>query len=105
VASYSTGITVNWRGSNFLEVTGLSWSYGGPVKGRTVRWTDQAGTLAVTCLGAANVGIGEYGQRGSLTVSGGGQSLTNTAVWESMQVVSELNGVTRYTVTFTLLDQ
>jgi hypothetical protein len=42
---------------------------------------------------------------GSLTVSGGGQSLTNTAVWESMQVVSELNGVTRYTVTFTLLDQ
>ena len=104
MAAFSTGITVTWRGTPFQEDVALSWSYGGSHKGRSERWTDEAGTLTLTCLGAANTGFGEYGQRGSLVVSGGGQSLTNTAVWDSINVTSELNGVTRYTVTFNLLD-
>jgi hypothetical protein len=104
VATYSTGITATWGGVAFVEVTNLAWSYGSEPRGRDIIWTDDAGTVSVTCLGAANTGIGEYGLRKDLVLSGGGQSLTNKAIWESLSVAPELNGVTRYTVTFKLLD-
>jgi hypothetical protein len=48
--------------------------------------------------------VGNYGVRAQVVVSGGGQALTNQAVWESVSVASEVNGVTRYTVTLKLLD-
>jgi hypothetical protein len=104
VATYSTGITVTWGGVAFVEITDLSWSYGGANKGRAVPWTDEAGTVTVTCLGSANTSVTEFGLRKQLVISGGGQSLTNYAVWESLSVAPELNGVTRFTVTFKLLD-
>lgn len=105
MADYSAGISVTWNGIAFQEVTGLSWTYGGgPSKGRDVAWTDDAGSLSIECLGTNNTGIGNYGVRASLVISGGGQSLTNNAVWESLSVASEVNGVTRYTVTLKLLD-
>jgi hypothetical protein len=106
VATYSTGITATWGGTPFVEVVDLSWTYaGGPSKGRTVVWTDNAGSVSITCLGSANTGIGEYGLRKQLALAGGGQSLTLNAVWESLAVSPEVNGVTRFTVTFRLLDQ
>ncbi|HSG20249.1 MAG TPA: hypothetical protein VLA31_05715 [Burkholderiaceae bacterium] len=108
MATYSTGVTVSWGGTPFTEVTDLQWSYGGGMpKGRGTgdfRWTDEAGTLSVTCLGAANVSTAEWGLRRQLVVSGGGSSLTSWAVCESVGVAYEVNGVTRYTVTFKLLD-
>jgi hypothetical protein len=106
VATYSTGITATWGGVAFVEIVDLSWTYAGsPPKGRSVVWTDAAGSVSITCLGSANTGIGEYGLRKTLALSGGGQSLTLSAVWESLAVAPEVNGVTRYTVTFRLLDQ
>jgi hypothetical protein len=106
VATYSTGITATWGGTPFVEIVGLSWSYGGgPSKGRSVIWTDDLGTVSITCLGSANTSLTEYGERKSLVLSGGGQSLTRNAVWESLSVSPELNSVTKFTVTFRLLDQ
>ena len=105
MASYSTGVVVTWNGTTFQEVTGLTWTYGGgPSKGRSVIWTDEAGTCSVECLGGNNTATSNYGVRATLAISGGGQSLTNPAIWESLSVANEVNGVTRYTVTFKLLD-
>jgi hypothetical protein len=89
----------------FTEVVGLDWTYGGGApKGRNVEWTDEAGTVSIASLGTANISISEYGLRKQLVISGGGQSLTNYAVWESLSVANEVNGVTRFTVTLKLLD-
>jgi hypothetical protein len=105
VASFSTGVAVTWGGSAFSEVVGLDWTYGGGApKGRSVEWTDDAGSVSIAALGTANVSISEYGRRKQLVISGGGQSLTVQAVWESLSVANELNGVTRYTVTLKILD-
>lgn len=105
MATYSTGITATWGGSAFVEIVDLSWSYGGgPSKGRDVVWTDDVGSVSITCLGGANMSTAEYGLRKALVLSGGGQSLTLNAVYESLSVTPELNGITRYTATFRLLD-
>lgn len=105
MATYSTGVSVTWGGSAFSEVVGLDWTYGGGApKGRSVVWTDDAGSVSITALGGANTSTSEYGLRKQLVISGGGQSLTVQAVWESLSVSNEVNGVTRYTVTFKILD-
>lgn len=110
MATYSTGVTVSWNGTPFTEVTDLQWSYGGGMpKGRGTgdfRWSDEPGTLTVTCLGPQNTNIAEWGLRRQLVITqiGGGPSLTNYAVCESVGVAYEVNGVIRYTVTFRLLD-
>ncbi len=105
MASYATGISVLWNGIAFQEVVGLSWTYaGGQSRGRSIAWTDDAGTVSIDCLGANNTGLSNYGVRAQLQITGGGQALTNQAVWESLSVSSEPNDVTRYTVTLRLLD-
>lgn len=105
MATYSQGISVTWGGVAFQEVSGLSWTYGGgPSKGRSVEWTDDAGSCTVTCMGPNNTSTVNYAKRRELVISGGGQTLTNQAVWESVSVESELNGVTRYTVSLKLTD-
>lgn len=105
MATYSTGISATWGGTAFVEVTDLNWSYGGgPPKGRSAVWSDELGSVSVTCLGGANTSTSEYGLRKALSLSGGGQSLSVNAVWESLTVAPELNGVTRFTVTFKILD-
>jgi hypothetical protein len=105
VAIYSHGVGVTWGGSAFSEIVGLDWTYGGGApKGRSVVWTDEAGSVSVTTLAGANTSTAEYGLRKQLVISGGGQSLTVQAVWESLSVANEVNGVTRYTVTFKILD-
>lgn len=105
MAIYSHGVGVTWGGSAFSEIVGLDWTYGGGApKGRSVVWTDEAGSVSVTTLAGANTSTAEYGLRKQLVISGGGQSLTVQAVWESLSVANEVNGVTRYTVTFKILD-
>lgn len=105
MATYSTGITATWGGVAFAEITDLSWTYGGsPAKGRTAIWTDEAGSVSITTLSSTNMTTAEYGERKQLVLGGGGQSLTSYAVFEGLTVAPELNGVTRYTATFKLLD-
>ncbi len=105
MATYSTGISVTWGGVAFTEVVGVPVTYaGGASRGRSVVWTDQAGAVTVECLGSANISTAEYGLRKQLVISGGGVSLTSYAVYEGFVMTPEVNGVTRYTVTFNLLD-
>jgi hypothetical protein len=105
VATYSTGITATFGSTTFTEVTDLSWTYGGALpKGRSVAWTDDVGSVSLTCLGTAGITTASYGVRNDLTITGGGANLTSKAVYEGLSVAPELNGVTRYTVTFKILD-
>ena len=105
MATYSTGITAIFDGTAFVEVTGLSWQYGGGLpKGRSTLWTDEVGSVSIACLGTANISTAKYGTRADLVLSGGGVSLTTKAVYESLNVTPELNGLTRYAVTFKILD-
>lgn len=105
MATHSSGITVTWGGVSFSEVTDLQWSYGGgSSKGRSVAWTDDAGTVTLSCLGSSNMSTGNWGQRDTITIIGGGMDLTYKAIFEQVAASAELNGVTRYTATFKILD-
>ncbi|MFM8735374.1 MAG: hypothetical protein ACKOC8_09290 [Pirellulales bacterium] len=105
MATHSEGISVTWNGTPFAEVTDLSWEYGGGLpKGRSTPWTDDIGTVSVQCLASTNVSTASYGTRATLAIAGGGAALTVTAVYERVAVSPELNGITRYTVTFRILD-
>lgn len=105
MATYSTGISATWDGTAFQEITDVSVQYaGGPPKGRNVIWTDDAGSVSITTLDGTNVSAALYGLRGTLVLSGGGIVLTSAAVYEGFSMTPTLNGVTRYTVTFRLLD-
>ena len=103
MAINSTGIGVSWGGVTFSEVTGLSWTYGGENVGRSANFSPQPGSVSVTALGAVP-SISVVGNRGTLTITGGGMDLTQAAALASVSAVAELNGVTRYSVEFTLLD-
>lgn len=104
MATYSTGITLSFDDSDFEEVVGLSWSYGsGLPKGRGSKWTDDLGEVSVELLGG--ISTGAYGNRGELVIEGGGVDLTCMAVCTSVGVAAELNGVTRYSATFKILDE
>lgn len=106
MATYSTGITATWASVTFGEMQSLSWTYGGGgAKGRDDPWTDELGTVSIQCLGATGISTANNGDRGQLTITGGGCALTTYAVWESFSVDAELNGVTRYTVSLKILDQ
>lgn len=95
---------MSWGGTYFTEVQELAWDYGGKRTGRDVAWTAEAGSATVTCLGTSNTSVANFGLRGQLVVSGGGAGLSAYAIWESVAVTTERNGVTRYTVSFRLLD-
>lgn len=105
MATQSSGITVTWGGVPFSEVTDLQWSYGGgSSKGRSVEWTDDAGTVSLSCLGSSNMSTGNWGKRDTIEITGGGMDLTYMAIFEQVAASAELNGVTRYTATFKILD-
>lgn len=106
MATYSTGITATWGTVTFGEMQSLSWSYGGGgSKGRDAPWSDELGTVSIQCLSATGISTANAGTRAQLTVTGGGCALTTYAVYESVSVDAELNGVTKYTVTLKILDQ
>lgn len=106
MATYSTGITATWGSVTFGEMQSLSWNYGGAGgKGRDAPWSDELGTVSIQCLSATGIATASAGTRAQLTITGGGCGLTAYAVYESVAVDAELNGVTKYTVTLKILDQ
>ena len=99
MATYSTGITGTWGSVTFGEVQALSWNYGGsPPRGRDNNWTDDAGSVDIGCLSATGISTASYGSTATLTITGGGASLSCRALYQGLTVSPELNGVTRYTV-------
>jgi len=102
VATYSSGISVSFNGTVASQVVGLSWSWGGGMpKGRSSVWTDDIGTATVELFGDATTGA--YGQYGQLVISGGGMGLTCNACCTLVRAAAELNGVTRYTYEFKII--
>lgn len=104
MATYSTGISVTWGGTPFVEVQELSYNYGGSRTGRAVAWSAEQGAVSVTCLDATNAGVANFGTRDQLVITGGGAGFSSYAIWESVAVAPERNGVTRYTVNFRIVD-
>lgn len=106
MATYSTGISATWGAVTFAEMQSLSWNYGGAgAKGRSAPWSDELGTVSIQCLNVSGMETANVGQRQQLSITGGGCTLTAYAVYESVGVDAELNGVTKYTVTLKILDQ
>ena len=104
MATYSTGIAVSWGGTPFVEVQELSFSIGGTRTGRAVAYPSNQGSVAVTCLNTTNAVVANFGIRDELVITGGGAGFSTYAVWESVSVAPERNGVTKYTVSFRILD-
>lgn len=106
MATYSTGISATWNSVTFHEMQSLSWNYGGAgAKGRDEPWSDELGTVSLQCLSITGIDKANVGERAELQITGGGCALTTKAVYESVSVDAELNGVTKYTVTLKILDQ
>jgi hypothetical protein len=103
VATYSTGISATWGSVTLTEITGLSWTYGGENVGRSANFNPNPGSVSVSAFGTVP-SISLVGNRNTLAVAGGGMNLTQKAVLQSVSAAAEVNGVTRYTVEFTLLD-
>lgn len=102
MATYSTGITATFPGATLTEIVALNVDYGGgPPIGRGTAFNPVLGAVQFETLGSASAAV--YGTRGSLVISGGGVSLTVTALCTSVGVVAEVNGVTRYSYTFDIL--
>jgi hypothetical protein len=101
VAVYSQGASVSFSGVAATQVVSVSVDVGGSLpKGRGVSWTDELGTVTVEMLGSQPYGYGSYG---TLTVSGGGLSLTGNAVCVSNSQSAQVNDVTKYSATFQLI--
>ena len=104
MASYSTGMSASFRGGAFSEITGINVNYGGSTTGRSGAWSADRGSVSIECLGSANVSTTLFGYRGTLSISGGGVSLTVNAIYEGFGVSPEVNGVTRFTVNLKIVD-
>lgn len=102
MATTSQGITFSFAGSSATEIRGLSWSVGGGYStGRNAAYLPEAGSVSLQTLGGISTSI--WGTLGTLTISGGGMSLSVDAVCTEVTASATLNGVTVYTAEFTIL--
>ena len=103
MAVYSQGCSVSFTGATFAEVVSVSMNRGGGVPiGRDANATSYAqsyGSVSVEALGGSYT----YGAYGTLTISGGGISLTEKAICTGVSAVAQVNDVTRYSIQFELI--
>ena len=110
MATYSTGITATWGGVSFAQVFDLGVSLYGNVRqdratsATSQGWSDSPGTITVSAYGTANMAVSEYGTRKTLSLAGGGFSLTVNAVCIGVDVTPQLNSVTKYNFTAQILE-
>lgn len=102
MATYSTGVTATFPGATLTEIVGLAFSWGGGMpEGRGTTFKALPGQVQLEVLSGATTGI--YGTIGQLVISGGGVNLTLTAVCTEVGAVAEVNGITRYSYTFSAI--
>ena len=101
MATYSQGCTVSFTGATFSEVVSVAVDRGGslPASRDSGDYTQDYGSVTVEALGGSYT----YGAYGTLSISGGGISLTQNAVCTGVSAVAQVNDVTRYSVTFELI--
>jgi len=105
VATYSTGISATWNSVTFTEIVGLSWNYGGENNLRSALglFNFSHGSVSIEARGTTPTN-GSIGTRGQLAITGGNVGLTIKAVFKSVSVAAELNGVTRTSVEFDIFE-
>ena len=102
MATSSQGIAFSFNGSPASEIRGLSWNVGGGyTMGRSVGYLPEAGSVSIQTLGAISTAI--WGVLGTLTITGGGMTLSVTAVCTNVSASATLNGVTVYSAEFSLI--
>lgn len=108
---YCTGVTASWGGVAFGEVTEIAVKAGGGLpQARDCRWTLDAGTVTLKCLGTAHIGMASYGKCDTLSLGGGGfvsptsatGMFTAKAILRSFDIDGTVNDVTRYGATLQL---
>lgn len=101
MATYSQGCSVSFAGVALTELASVQLELGGgmPV-GRSVVYSPSGGSVSVEALAPGSFNWGQYG---SLSISGGGVSLTYNAVCTGKGATAAANDVTRYTFTFDLI--
>lgn len=101
MATYSQGCSVTFTGATFSEVVSVSLDRGGsiPTARSDSTYSPDAGSVTVEALGGSYT----YGAYGTLSISGGGISLTEQAVCTGVSATAQTNDVTRYSVTFALI--
>lgn len=101
MATYSQGCTVSFAGASLSQLTSVQLELGGgmPV-GRSENYSPSGGSVSVEALAPGSFNWGQYG---SLSISGGGVSLTYNAVCTGKGATAAANDVTRYTFTFDLI--
>ena len=101
MATYSQGCVVSFAGFSITELTSVQLELGGgmPVS-RSGGYAPSGGSVSVEGLAPGSFNWGQYG---TLSISGGGVSLTYNAVCTGKGATAAANDVTRYTFTFDLI--
>ena len=101
MATYSQGCSVSFAGSALTELTSVQLELGGGLPiGRDGAYAPSGGSVSVEALASGSFNWGAYG---SLSISGGGVTLTYNAVCTGKGATAAANDVTRYTFTFDLI--
>ena len=101
MATYSQGCSVSFAGSLLGQMNTVQLELGGGMPiGRGGSYSPSGGSVSVEALEPGSFAWGQYG---SLSISGGGISLTYNAVCTGKGATAATNDVTRYTFTFDLI--
>ena len=101
MATYSQSCSVSFAGFSLTELTSVQLELGGGLPiGRGSAYAPSGGSVSIEALATASFNWGQYG---SLSISGGGISLTYNAVCTGKGATAAANDVTRYTFTFDLI--
>ena len=104
MATYSTDISFTWDGVTMVEMYSLSLEASGDRVGRSTNWRPDMGTISAACYGTAGIETTKVGKLAGFTASGGGISTSGYAICTGMTASPELNGVTKFTMTFKVID-
>lgn len=103
MATYSVRVFASWAGIPITEMRSLSINGpSGPSEGRSFFWVKNSGSVSITYLGGGP-GTGSWGRYGRLVIEGGGLDWSQDAICGQTTCSANLNGVTEYTVEFSLL--
>lgn len=102
MATYSQGCSVSFAGFALTELTSVQLELGGgmPIDRGSGDYSLSEGSVTVEGLAPGSFNWGQYG---SLSIGGGGVSLTYNAVCTGKGATAAANDVTRYTFTFDLI--
>lgn len=109
MASYATGVTVSWGGTTIGEVTELRVVEGGSLPlGRDSTFAVDAGTVEISSLATVSTAFiapSARGLKGTLSISGGGVTVTTKATLQTLDIGAKVNDVWRFKNTFRIVKE